>query len=160
MSALDHPKCYNVVKELKTASTVLCLYWKFKSLTFHILDFHFEEFFLKTFENQPPFGVLDDQFFDDVLNRENVKIKYIFRAIETTETFCSLYLKFRFKFNKMQQSVTFQAINGASDKINDTKIQFIPAKIELSSSGKAPVDTHFDNYTEELDGGKVYETKN
>lgn len=54
----------------------------------------------------------------------------------------------------MPESVTFQAFNGAEDKINETKVQFIPAKMELASSGRAPVQTYFDQYTEEVDGGK------
>ncbi|KAJ6633704.1 hypothetical protein Bhyg_15530 [Pseudolycoriella hygida] len=52
----------------------------------------------------------------------------------------------------MQDNVTFQAFNGAEDKINGTKIQFIPAKIEIPTSAKAAVHTYFDQYTEELDG--------
>lgn len=56
----------------------------------------------------------------------------------------------------MQESVTFQALNGAEDKINEIKVQFIPAKIEVLSSGKAPVHTYFDQYTEEVDGGKYF----
>lgn len=56
--------------------------------------------------------------------------------------------------------VTFQALNDAEDKVNDTKVQFIPAKIELQSSGKAPVLKYFDQYTDEVDGGKcVVETQ-
>lgn len=54
----------------------------------------------------------------------------------------------------MQENVIFQAFNGAEDKINLTKVQFIPAKMEMTSSGKAPVHTYFDQYTEEVDGGK------
>lgn len=54
----------------------------------------------------------------------------------------------------MQESVTFQALNGAEDKINETKVQFIPAKMDLPTSGRAPVYKYFDQYTEELDGGK------
>lgn len=54
----------------------------------------------------------------------------------------------------MQESVTFQALSVAEDKINETKVQFIPAKMELPTSGKAPIHTYFDQYTEELDGGK------
>lgn len=54
----------------------------------------------------------------------------------------------------MPESVTFQAFNGAEDKINETKVQFIPAKMELTSSGIAPVHVYFDQYTSEVDGGK------
>lgn len=57
---------------------------------------------------------------------------------------------------KMQEIVTFQALSGAEDKINETKVQFIPAKMELISSGKAPIHTYFDQYTEEVDGGKIF----
>lgn len=57
----------------------------------------------------------------------------------------------------MQENITFQAVNGAEEKINETKVQFIPAKMELPTSGKAPIHEYFDQYTEELDGGKTFE---
>ncbi|KAG4076197.1 hypothetical protein HA402_014746 [Bradysia odoriphaga] len=52
----------------------------------------------------------------------------------------------------MQDVVQFQALNDAEDKVNDTNVQFIPAKMELQSSGIAPVQKYFDQYTDEVDG--------
>lgn len=56
----------------------------------------------------------------------------------------------------MQENINLQPFNGAEDKINETNIQFIPARMEVTTSVRAPVKAYFDQYTEGVDGGKQY----